>query len=254
MKAERFPQAGLAGRSPHAVEASGDGSTGFQPAFRVRERQAGAKPALQSPHGEQSRLGRLLVTAAMILHTCVIAQPMNTNKTELATLGGGCFWCTEAIYEMLPGVKSAVSGYAGGSTPNPTYQQVCSGDTGHAEVIQIEFDPSVISYTKVLETFWQVHDPTTLNRQGADVGTQYRSIILYHSEAQQAAAEQSKAGAQKQFKDPIVTEIVPLTTFWPAEEYHQGYFAENPNQPYCRAVIAPKVQKFEKQLKAEGKH
>jgi peptide-methionine (S)-S-oxide reductase len=180
-----------------------------------------------------------------------IAQSMNTNKTELATLGGGCFWCTEAIYELLPGVTSAVSGYAGGTTPNPTYGQVCSGETGHAEVVQVEFDPALISYGKVLETFWEAHDPTTLNRQGADVGTQYRSIILYRDEAQKVAAEKSREQAQAHFKDPIVTEIVPLTKFYPAEKDHQNYFAENPNAGYCRAVIAPKVEKFEKKLKAE---
>jgi len=189
--------------------------------------------------------------AALIVHQAAIAQSMNTNKTELATLGGGCFWCTEAIYELLPGVKSAVSGYAGGSTPNPTYKQVCSGNTGHAEVIQIEFDPTAISYAKVLETFWDAHDPTTRNRQGADVGTQYRSIILYHDEAQKEIAEKSKAAAQERFEDPIVTEIVSLTKFYPAEDYHQGYFAANPNEGYCRAVIAPKVEKFEKKLQAE---
>ena len=180
-------------------------------------------------------------------------QSMNTNKTELATVGGGCFWCTEAIYQMLPGVKSAVSGYAGGEELNPTYKQVCSGKTGHAEVIQVEFDPKVISYDKVLDTFWEAHDPTTLNRQGADVGTQYRSIILYHNDAQKAAAEQSQADAQKRFSDPIVTEIVPLTTFWPAEDYHQEYYELNPNAGYCRAVIRPKVEKFEKKLKADKK-
>ena len=181
------------------------------------------------------------------------AQSMKTNKTELATLGGGCFWCTEAIYQMLPGVKSAVSGYAGGDEPNPTYKQVCSGKTGHAEVIQVEFDPAVISYDQVLDTFWEAHDPTTLNRQGADVGTQYRSIILYNSDEQKAAAEKSRSAAQKKFSRPIVTEIVPLTRFWPAEDYHQEYYKLNPNAGYCRAVIRPKVEKFEKKLKAAGK-
>lgn len=181
------------------------------------------------------------------------AQSMKTNKTELATIGGGCFWCTEAIYQMLPGVKSAVSGYAGGEEPNPTYREVCSGKTGHAEVIQVEFDPAVISYDQVLDTFWEAHDPTTLNRQGADRGTQYRSIILYHNEEQKAAAEKSKTAAQKNFSSPIVTEIVPLTKFWPAEDYHQEYYELNPNAGYCRAVIRPKIEKFEKKLKAEGK-
>jgi len=177
----------------------------------------------------------------------------STNKTVLATLGGGCFWCTEAIYQMLPGVKSVVSGYAGGKTENPTYKQVCEGNTGHAEVIQIEFDPGVISYEKILETFWEAHDPTTLNRQGADTGTQYRSVIFYHSEAQKAAAEKSKAAAQKDFIQPIVTEISPLPKFYKAEGYHQDYYRNNPSQGYCRMVIKPKVDKFEKKLKAQPK-
>jgi peptide-methionine (S)-S-oxide reductase len=180
-------------------------------------------------------------------------KPMNTstNHTELATLGGGCFWCTEAIFQMAPGVRSVASGYAGGTTENPTYKQVCNGDTGHAEVIQVEFDPSVVSYEKLLETFWEAHDPTTLNRQGNDSGTQYRSIILYSSEAQRVAAEKSKAAAQKQFDRPIVTEIVPLKKFYKAEGYHQDFYRSNPNQGYCRAIIRPKVEKFEKKLKEQ---
>ena len=176
----------------------------------------------------------------------------STNHTETATLGGGCFWCTEALYQMLPGVKSVTSGYAGGTTVNPTYQDVCTGKTGHAEVIQIEFDPAMISYDKILSTFWEAHDPTTLNQQGADHGTQYRSIILYKDEAQKTAAERSKAEAQKHFSKPIVTEIVPLKTFYKAEGYHQDYYRSNPNQPYCRLVIQPKVEKFE--MKLEEKH
>jgi len=171
------------------------------------------------------------------------------NNLETATLGGGCFWCTEALFQMLPGVKSVASGYAGGTAENPTYKQVCSGETGHAEVIQIEYDPKVASYEKILETFWEAHDPTTLNRQGADRGTQYRSIILYNSEAQKTAAEKSKAAAQKKFSKPIVTEIVPLTHFYKAEGYHEDYYRSNPDQPYCRAVIQPKVEKFEHKLK-----
>ena len=153
---------------------------------------------------------------------------MNTNKTELATFGGGCFWCMEAVFERLPGVKSVTSGFAGGHTANPTYEQVCTGTTGHAEVTQIEFYPAKISYEKLLDVFWQAHDPTTLNRQGADEGTQYRSIILYHSEAQKLAAEKSKAAAQKNFKHPIVTEIVPFMKFYPAEDYHQEYYDKIP--------------------------
>ncbi len=177
----------------------------------------------------------------------------STNQTELATLGGGCFWCTEAIFQMLPGVKSVASGYAGGTKENPTYKDVCHGDTGHAEVIQIEYDPKVVSYNKVLETFWEAHDPTTLNRQGNDSGTQYRSIILYHNEAQKAAAEKSKAQAQMHFDNRIVTEIVPLKKFYKAEGYHQDYYRSNPSQGYCRAIIRPKVEKFEKKLK-EANH
>jgi peptide-methionine (S)-S-oxide reductase len=177
----------------------------------------------------------------------------STNHTETATLGGGCFWCTEAVFQMLPGVKSVTSGYAGGTKENPTYKEVCAGDTGHAEVIQIEYDPKVVSYEKLLETFWEAHDPTTLNRQGNDSGTQYRSIILYRSEAQKAAAEKSKAEAQRALGKPIVTEIVPLKQFYKAEGYHQDYYRDNPNQPYCRVVIRPKVEKFEKKLKAAQK-
>jgi peptide-methionine (S)-S-oxide reductase len=172
-----------------------------------------------------------------------------TNQTEIATFGGGCFWCTEAVLQMLPGVKSVTSGYAGGTKENPTYKEVCSGATGHAEVIQVAYDPRLIAYEKLLEIFWDAHDPTTQNRQGADEGTQYRSIILYSNEAQKAAAEKSKTEAQKHFKQPIVTEIVLLKQFYPAEDYHQDYYRNNPNQPYCRMVIRPKVEKFEKKLK-----
>ncbi len=177
------------------------------------------------------------------------AQPTNTmnpNKSELATFGGGCFWCLEAVFERLPGVKSITSGFAGGHTASPTYEQVCTGTTGHAEVAQIEFDPAKISYEKLLNVFWQAHDPTTLNRQGADEGTQYRSIILYHSEAQKLAAEKSKAGAQKLFLQPIVTEIVPFVKFYRAGDYHQKYYDHNSQAPYCRMVIAPKLGKLEK--------
>ncbi|HWW01720.1 MAG TPA: peptide-methionine (S)-S-oxide reductase MsrA [Candidatus Acidoferrum sp.] len=177
----------------------------------------------------------------------------STHPTETATLGGGCFWCTEAIFQMLPGVKSVASGYAGGTTENPTYKEVCTGKTGHAEVIQVTYDPQVVAYEKILATFWDAHDPTTLNRQGADSGTQYRSIILYDSEAQKSAAEKSKAEAQKHFGKPIVTEIAPLKKFYKAEGYHQDYYRSNPDQPYCRFVIQPKVEKFEKKLDA-AKH
>jgi peptide-methionine (S)-S-oxide reductase len=184
------------------------------------------------------------------------AQPtniMNPNKTELATFGGGCFWCMDAVFERLPGVKSVTSGFAGGRTASPTYPEVCTGTTGHAEVTQIEFDPAKISYEKLLEVFWQAHDPTTLNRQGADEGTQYRSLILYHGAAQKLAAEKSKAAAQKNFKHPIVTEIAPLTKFYPAEDYHQAYYDHNASAPYCRAVIAPKLEKLEQEKVIEMK-
>jgi len=166
------------------------------------------------------------------------------SRLQLATFGGGCFWCVEAVFERLPGVKSVTSGYAGGESLNPDYKQVCSGMTGHAEVIQIEFYPAVISFDRLLEVFWHAHDPTTLNLQGADEGTQYRSIILYHDETQRIAAEQSKVAAQSEYASPIVTEIVPLKKFWPAEDYHQDYFQNNPRQPYCLATIPPKLKKL----------
>jgi peptide-methionine (S)-S-oxide reductase len=171
-------------------------------------------------------------------------EPMTTS-TQFAVLGGGCFWCLEAVFDHVPGVTSVVCGYAGGHAEHPTYEQVCADTTGHAEVVRIEFDPAVISYAKLLEIFWQVHDPTTPDRQGADEGTQYRSIVLTADDAQQAAAEQGKAAAQAGYSRPIVTEIVPLTAFYPAEEYHQHYFAKNPNAGYCRVVIRPKVAKLQ---------
>ena len=190
-----------------------------------------------------------LLTAGAV-HFSAPAQPtnsMNTNKTEIADLGGGCFWCMEAVFERLPGVISVTSGFAGGTTANPTYEQVCTETTGHAEVAEIVFDPAKISYAKLLEVFWQAHDPTTLNRQGADEGTSYRSIILYRDEKQKLEAEKSKLAAQADFKHPIVTEIVPLKKFYPAEEYHQEYFDNNSNAPYCQVVIAPKLEKLEKE-------
>ena len=192
----------------------------------------------------------LVVALVMAGAISGFSQTMNTNHTEVATLGGGCFWCMEAEFQRIPGVISVTSGFAGGTKPNPTYKEVCTGETGHAEVTQIEFDPQKISYEKLLDYFWDAHDPTTLNRQGADTGTQYRSIILYTTEAQKAAAEKSKAEAQKHFKSPIVTEIVPLQKFYKAEDYHQNYYNDNPNQGYCQFVIRPKVEKLEKKLKA----
>ena len=170
------------------------------------------------------------------------------NKDELnwetATLGGGCFWCLEVVYQQQPGVKKVVSGYAGGHDPDPNYQSVCRGRTGHAEVIQITYDPDLISFEDLLDIFWQVHDPTTLNRQGNDVGTQYRSILLYHDDAQRDAALKSRDTARAQFGDGIVTEIAPLQSFFPAEDYHQDYYRSNPSQPYCAFVIRPKLEKL----------
>lgn len=173
-----------------------------------------------------------------------------SDKLEKATLGGGCFWCVEAIYQDVKGVHRVVSGYAGGSVENPTYQQVCTGTTGHAEVTQVTYDPEIISYEDLLYIFWRTHDPTTLNRQGADVGPQYRSIILYHDQAQKAIAERSKreTDASGLWPDPIVTQIEPLGEFYPAEDYHQNYYRDNPRQPYCMAVIDPKVRKFRKEF------
>ena len=202
-------------------------------------------------------LGNLLVLRLLLGGLAASAAQTNsmnssTHRFETVTLGGGCFWCTEAIYQMLPGVKSVTSGYAGGAKENPTYEEVSTGTTGHAEVVQIEFDPEVISFGKILETFWDVHDPTTLNRQGADVGTQYRSIIFYANAAQKAVAEKSKAEAQKNFSKPIVTQIVPFKKFFKAENYHQDYFRNHPDQPYCSIVIRPKVEKFELKLQGEN--
>jgi peptide-methionine (S)-S-oxide reductase len=168
------------------------------------------------------------------------------SSTEKATLGGGCFWCLEAVFEMVEGVTEVKSGYAGGHVPNPTYKQVCTGETGHAEVVQVEFDPSVVSYGDLLEIFFGIHDPTTLNRQGGDVGTQYRSIILTHSDDQARMARDVLGDVDENgpWDDPIVTRIEPLDVFYPAEDYHDAYFRRNGSQPYCQVVIAPKVAKF----------
>jgi peptide-methionine (S)-S-oxide reductase len=163
---------------------------------------------------------------------------------QKATFGAGCFWCVEAVFERLDGVQSVVAGYAGGSKANPTYEEVCSGLTGHAEVAQITFDPKKISYARLLEVFWEAHDPTTMNRQGADVGNQYRSVIFYSNDEQRKTAEQSKQEAQKSYQDPVVTDIKPLIDFYVAENYHQDYFRNNPNAPYCRFVIKPKLDKL----------
>lgn len=174
-----------------------------------------------------------------------------SKAKEVITLGGGCFWCVEAVFEELKGVESVESGYSGGKVNNPTYRQVCTGTTGHAEVIQVTFDPNVISLKEILEIFFHVHDPTTLNRQGADVGTQYRSVIYYNSAEQKKIAEQviQSTSAAKLWPDPIVTELSPLKEFYKAEDYHQEYFKLNGTQPYCRVVIAPKMAKFRKEYK-----
>jgi len=174
---------------------------------------------------------------------------MSSHNNEVATLAGGCFWCLEAVFQGLKGVERVVSGYAGGSVPNPSYEAVCGGGTGHAEVVQVTFDSGVLSYRDLLDVFFAIHDPTTMNRQGADVGTQYRSAIYYHSPEQERTARAAIAEIEREgvFDAPIVTEVAPLSVFYPAEQYHQDYFRRNPGQGYCRAVIAPKVAKFRKE-------
>jgi peptide-methionine (S)-S-oxide reductase len=184
---------------------------------------------------------------------------MTTHHTpagkEVATLGGGCFWCLEAVFDGLQGVESVESGYTGGKAANPTYDEVCSGNTGHAEVVRVTFDPQAVSFREILEVFFAIHDPTTLNRQGNDAGTQYRSAIFCHSPAQQAAAEQlmKELTAQKVYADGIVTELAQVQTFYVAEDHHQEYFANNSRQPYCQFVVAPKVAKFRKQFAAKAR-
>lgn len=195
----------------------------------------------------------LITLAAVTVTTWAAdAKPMKDQPasdkpaaTQRVTFGGGCFWCMEAVFQRLKGVKTVASGFAGGDVPNPSYELVCTGNTGHAEVVQLTFDPAEVSFETLLHVFWAAHDPTTLNRQGADSGTQYRSIILYENDEQKTAAEKSKAEAQKDFKDPIVTQIVPFKAFYKAEEHHQDYFNTNSNRnPYCSIVIRPKLQKL----------
>lgn len=181
-------------------------------------------------------------------------SPGLSGKTEIATLGGGCFWCVEAVYQELQGVIKVESGYAGGHVDNPTYREVCSGLTGHAEVVQVTFDPEVVSFQDVLRVFFTVHDPTTLNRQGNDVGTQYRSVIYYHSDEQKKAAEASIKEAQEAWDNPIVTEVAAFEKFYKAEDYHQNYYRDNPNQGYCSFIITPKVKKFREKFKDKLKH
>ena len=177
-------------------------------------------------------------------------EKVMSGTLSTATFGTGCFWCTEAVFLEVKGVHRVVSGYAGGHTKNPTYQQICTGTTGHAEVIQIAFDPAVIAFEDLLEVFWRTHDPTTLNRQGADVGTQYRSVIFYHDDEQRVSAEKSKqeTDASGLWKDPIVTEITPFDTVYTAEGYHQEFYQRNPHQPYCFVIIDPKMKKFRKDM------
>jgi peptide-methionine (S)-S-oxide reductase len=194
----------------------------------------------------------LTVSLCLVLsfsHQAQNKNQKNMKDLEVATLGSGCFWCTEAFFLRVKGIESVVSGYSGGKIKNPTYREVCSGLTGHAEVIQVKFDPTLISFAEVLEIFWNTHDPTTLNKQGADEGTQYRSVVFYHNEMQKKIAEEYKVQLDKSgtYKNPVVTEISPFTTFYPAEEYHQNYYALNPSQGYCQYVIRPKIEKFNKQ-------
>ena len=209
-------------------------------------------------------MNRLKIYALLTLFLALISfgclqQEVVANKTEnkkvkmvekkdktmeISILGGGCFWCTEAVFERIEGIKDVISGYAGGEIPNPTYKQICTGETGHAEVIKIIFDPSVISYSKILEIFGDCHNPTTLNKQGADEGTQYRSTIMFLSEDQKKLAEKWKQELSEKFEDPIVTEIVPAPIFYTAEDYHQDYYRKNPNQGYCSFVIRPKLKKL----------
>jgi len=206
-------------------------------------------------HTSVQRIGisiAIAVITGVLLDTNAMNQTVgNTQEKEVVTLGGGCFWCTDAVFEQLKGVEKVESGYSGGTVPNPSYEQVCSGNTGHAEVSQIAFDPKVISLKEILEVFFTVHDPTTLNRQGNDVGTQYRSVIFYRSDEQKAVAQQviKEIAAAKIWDGKIVTELAPFKAFYKAEGYHQEYFRLHGNQPYCQIVIAPKVAKFREHFK-----
>ncbi|MDI3520631.1 MAG: peptide-methionine (S)-S-oxide reductase [Anaerophaga sp.] len=190
---------------------------------------------------------RIIFLSLLIVYP-VMAQTGKSDLQKVATLGGGCFWCIEAVFKEVRGVERVESGYSGGKTANPTYREVCSGLTGHAEAVRIFFNPAIISYAEILTIFFSVHDPTTLNRQGADVGTQYRSVIFYHDEEQKKTAEQIIAELEKKkvFNNPVVTELVPAGPFYIAEDYHQNYFENNPSQPYCQVVINPKMDKFRK--------
>ena len=201
-------------------------------------------------HGPRTTMKRSLLLALFALPAALALTTPMSAKTDTLVLGGGCFWCTDAAYKLLPGVVRVTCGYAGGTERNPTYEEVSAHLTSHAEVVKIDFDPTVTSLETLIDFFWSVHNPTQVGGQGHDMGLQYRSIILYDGAAQKAAAEKSRAEAAKIFRDPITTEIVPLTVFWPAEEYHQDYFAKNPDAGYCQFVIAPKVQKLKAHLPA----
>lgn len=182
------------------------------------------------------------------------SKKMNKENLQQITFGGGCFWCVESCFNMLKGVDSAISGYSGGDTKNPTYEEVSTGNTGHAEVVQISYDPKIISYEQLLDVFFFLHDPTQLNRQGNDVGTQYRSVIYYQNDTEKQKAEEAitKIDQSKKYQNKVVTELTKFEKFWPAEAYHQGYYNANPNQPYCSAVVGPKIQKFKKHFGALG--
>lgn len=195
---------------------------------------------------------KITIITYLVLN-CMMTKAENK---EIATLGAGCFWCVEAVFQQLKGVEKVQSGYSGGNTENPTYKEVCTGETGHAEVVQITYNPEIISFEEILEVFWTVHDPTTLNRQGADVGTQYRSAIFYHNEKQQEIALSyiKQLNEDKAFNSPIVTEVVKFLTFYPAEGYHENYYNNNEEQPYCRMVIRPKIRKFAKEFKSKIKN
>jgi len=196
-----------------------------------------------------SRMGRLLLAGAITMMSSGLAAA--EGELAKATFAGGCFWCTEAVYAQIKGVHSVTSGYIGGQNANPTYEQVCTGRTGHAEAVEIEYDPQQVPYEKLLEIFFSTHDPTTKNQQGADKGTQYRSGVFYHDDAQKKTAQEviAKLDAARVFPNKIVTEVTPASTFYPAEKYHQDYFANNPFQPYCQAVVSPKVEKVRKVFK-----
>ncbi len=202
----------------------------------------------------KSLLTLVALLAAVSMSYSQVKKPMD-NQTQVATFGAGCFWCTEAVFLNVKGVLKVVSGYEGGKVANPSYREVCTGETGHAEVTQITFNPKEVTFEELLEVFWNTHDPTTLNRQGADVGTQYRSVVFYHNEEQKKTAEAYKKqlDASHVYKTPIVTEISAASTFYPAEDYHQNYYALNPNQGYCQVVIRPKVEKFKKQFASKLK-